>query len=256
MKTPIVDSSKIPVLSALEDLGAITKKSGLIDIKPFRDWKGTTWKDNIFTLRLCNAGELLDIESSCGNLPENARSQVIKIELLIKSVFAISNGHPMVTEEDVKKYNEDNNTTYTITELLRIWARNLEQIVLDRLNAIYGGLQLKQVRKIQNIYLCENCAEVFQEITPEFKILKYSVGEVICPGCILKIDESDYDFEEVKVVKKSVPIVPEKKTVIDETDNQEGSFTFKGRICNCGEEFNSLEELVTHRENCAKAWES
>jgi hypothetical protein len=82
------------LLKSLEDLGSLSENSGLYDIKPFRDWKGTNWRNKVFSMRLCNAGEIQDIDTYISDIPEQARIQATKLETIIRSIFAIE-GKPV-----------------------------------------------------------------------------------------------------------------------------------------------------------------
>jgi hypothetical protein len=130
-------------------------------------------------------------------------------------------------------------------QLLRIWSRNLEQIIVNRLDAIYGGLELKQVRQLQHVLMCENCGAMFQEMSKGARKLKYCLGELLCEQCSVTADIETYEFEEI-----SAPQTVEKASVVE---NTERSFDFQTYTCACGKELETFEELIQHRETCSKA---
>ncbi len=151
-------------------------------------------------MRLCNAGEMLSIYSYLESIPNYARVQATKIEVLIRSLYAI-NEQPLVSAEALAKYNESYKAQLSSLEFMRLWTANLEQVVLDRLDMVYGGLQLKQERKLQGIYLCGNCESTFTALPEGSKKLKYSLAEIVCGSCIKEMKEEDlkeFDFEGIQ----------------------------------------------------------
>jgi hypothetical protein len=238
--------STSPLLSSLEDLGALSAQYGIYKIKPFRDWIGSPWKDRVFSMRLCNAGEVLDIMSLCNEVPETARAYAAKVELVIRSVYAIDD-RALVTPEELAEYNKLHHCALSLQEHLRGWVGNLEQIVVDRLDGIIRGLQGKQIRLLQGMAMCEACGvEVSaSSLSPDTKLLKYALGEVLCGVCAEKEDLTKYDLQQLEVV--SPPSSPDASSPA----SAESSFTSK-HICGCGSEFSTLEEFVQHRESCPR----
>lgn len=241
------------VLKSLEDLGALSEQSGLFEIKPFKDWKGTSWCDKIFTMRLCNAGELVDVTAYCNEFPESARTSVMKVELLIRSVWAVD-GRALISPEDLQKFNAASSTNLSDQEYLRNWALNLEQVVVDRLNVIYGGLQMKQVRRLQGFHLCDVCGKTYTNIGDDFEVLQYSLAEVICPSCLSGTDLKDYDLVK-KAADEKVPKVDDNQSSVGASSEgvTTSSFGHSSYACECGAELNSIEEFTIHRETCEKA---
>jgi len=242
-----------PVLESFEDLGSLfTSEKGMYEVKPFYDWINTPWKDKIFKMRLCNAGEVLDIQSYISKFPEIARLQALKLEILIRAIHTIDN-RELLTAEELQKYNETNNQTYTREDYLRLWIHNLEQNIVDRLDSIYANLQLKQLRLLQNLSLCIGCGQTYSEWPTGYKKLKYSVAEILCSECLNKFTKeqlSIYDFEE----SKTESTVSENK---EKPVPQERSFDSLNYICDiCQKEFDTLEEFTTHRETCNKTQDS
>ena len=237
-----------PLLQSFEDLGALSEDSGLYEIKPFRDWRSSLWRNKIFKMRLCNVGEILEISTLCSNLPETARIQATKVELIIRSVFSIDS-RELLTSEELQKYNEESNNKLTRLEYLRIWAKNLEQIVVDRLDMIYAALQLKQIRMLRGIYLCVSCMNDYTEIPKDSKFLKYSFAEIICCSCLNEIDLKDYDFQETEQRREK----DEDKKEATVAERAERSFDFSNYACPCGVELDSFEEFTAHRETCPKS---
>ena len=199
MKPPIEATISSPLLDSLVALGAFNG-NGLIDIKPFRDWKASPWKDKVFTMRLCNAGEVEDILKDVADVPENARPQALKQEILIRAIFQVD-GRALVTQEELKEYNDKHNTDVSSLQYLRIWIRDLEDVVVNRLDAIYQALTIKQIRYLQDQEMCEKCSNLFDKNKNSGPKIKYCLGEILCSDCYnpeeddeeygLKIDETE-----------------------------------------------------------------
>lgn len=239
------------LLKVFEELGNFTD-NGLVNIKPFQDWKGFKWQNKVFTLRLCNAGETLDILSFVDKVPETARGQAIKQEIAIRSINSIDE-RPLVTEEELKKYNDGNNTKLSELQYLRTWVGNIEQVILDRLDVVYSSLQLKQIRSLQDNYQCERCGTVYEKskLSKNSHIIKYSLGEIICETCMAYIEEGEYDFTEVHLNPQTKPVTPtstegtedplkDSKAPLEETDY----------ICVCGQRFPIYEAFIEHKSVC------
>lgn len=237
------------LLTQLENLAALTRRNGLLEIKPFRTWKGNKdWSKAIFTMRLCNAGEVLDIASYSDQFTTDAKEKAIKIDTVIRSLYEI-NGINVVSPEELSKYNQNHNTNLTRIERLRIWAKDLEQLVIDVLYNTYVGLQLKQVRLVTDQMMCESCGMYYEkEKLPEgSKYIKYSVGEIVCNECLKTVPLNEFDFEEeLKLEIKQNE--SEEKVSEQQTYKEEASY-----ICACKSEFNTLEEFTSHRVNCPEA---
>jgi hypothetical protein len=226
-----------PILSSLENLGALSSNFGLLEIKPFRDWKNHIWKNKIFSMRLCNAGEMLSIYSQLANFPDIARVQATKVEVLIRSLYTIAD-QPLISAEALAQYNDSHKSQLTSLDFLRQWIGNLEQIVIDRLDMVYGGLQLKQERQLQGISLCANCESQFTEIPEGSKSLKYSLSEIVCGVCVKAItDFSDFDFGEIISTTSAAPVTISEAVV-----------SFK--CPDCQQELPDRESFNSHRSTC------
>jgi hypothetical protein len=152
-------------------------------------------------MRLCNSGEMLDIGEFLSKYPDTAKEQANKIEILIRSLFTVE-GQPLAPEEDVKKYNTTHNTDISKLQYLRLWAINLEQLVVDRLYAAYTGLQAKQLRKVNGQYMCDVTAKVFSTI-PEGAIpIFYSISEIISPEGIHILNQNKIEISELYDTKE------------------------------------------------------
>lgn len=239
----------IPLLRELEDLGALSEQFGIFKIKPFRDWLGSSWKNAIFGIRLCNAGQILEIASYCNTFSETARTQATKLELLIESVISV-NDVPLLTPEALEKYNQTHRTNLTSREYLRNWVKNLEQLVVDRLDSVYGGLQLKQERLLRGEYLCDGCGKVLSEFPEKGVRILYSLGEILCSDCNVPEITKNFDLvAEVSSLQKNV----ESKSSGEQVSKDFSSFGSGGQICpDCHLEFDTVEDLANHRPNCPK----
>jgi hypothetical protein len=231
-----------PLLRSLEDLGAISTNYGIYQVKPFKDWKNTPWKDKVFSMRLCNAGEVLNIDKMSFNENPDTKIQQLKFELLIRSILYIDD-RALITPEELKMYNETHNSAFCELDLLRIWIRNLEQIVLDRLDGVYGGLQLKQIRLLNGIKMCNVCSQEFSSPPNNSINLKYDLTEIICGNCVPLIDKSLFDIDEPEVVVQKKEPEKNLSTIVPST--------IAAHTCNlCGKEFDIFEEYSSHIQTC------
>ena len=241
----MLNSPQSPLLNTLERLGALSEDSGgLIKIKPFKDWKGSSWQHKILSMRLLNAGEMLEVYDYCEKYEGEAKTQAYMIEIVLRSLYMVD-GQMLASDDEVLKFNQNNKTSLNRVEYLRLWAVNLEQVVIARLHSIYEQLQLKQIRIVNGQYLCEVSGQTLDKIPENSRILKYGIGEIVS-GESLKIpnlDLSIYNFEDEVAPSFVKPV----ETFV-ETPQKEFNY-----ICHCNQGFDLLEEFTSHRENCKEA---
>jgi len=246
----MLNTPDTPLLRSLEDLAALSSNSGLIEVKPFRDWD-SSWKHKIFKMRLCNAGEMLDIGEFLSKYPGTVRDQALRIEILIRAMYTIDD-QPLAPEEDVKKYNDTHNVDLSKLEYLRIWALNLEQVVLDRLYVIYTGLQAKQLRKMNNQLLCDVTGAVFDTPPDGAVYIEYSTSEILSNDGIEQINSNDIEVSHI------YDVTGQEDTAVDEIDEQETtdsteiptsppSDELKFIDQESGEEYSSHEEFLRQK---------
>jgi len=216
-----------PRAQSLEDLGIILG-NGIIDIKPFRDWVGSpSWQHTIFSMRLCNAGEVLDMAEASSFFSEGvSRQQVSKLEILSRSITSIDS-RAIITQEELNKYNTDYKTEFSSPrEWISVYLKNLESVVVDRLDAVYGALQLKQGRQLRGEYQCSVTGNTFTKSNiPEGSLyLQYSLQEIITPDGMLA--EPDYKelFDIVEVNKSTTVSEETPSTISVEPQKEEGTF--------------------------------
>jgi DNA-directed RNA polymerase subunit RPC12/RpoP len=230
-----------PLLKAFENLGALTDNYGLYEIKPFKDWRGDpVWREKIFKIRLLNSGQVLEILKAGADVPTSASEYFKKFELLSRAIWSI-NDEPLATEEEVIEYNRKNGTELTLHQFIVNWMYNLEDTVLNRLDSVYIGLQVKQVRKLQNVYACENCGAVLKEVPKGTHELQYALSEVICNTCYPDIDKSAYDF--IEKTEEAVPVVNTAEVITPESTPQY-------KCIGCGKEFDNNEMYRAHINEC------
>lgn len=211
------------LLTQLEDLAALTdgERIGVVHIKPFRDWASSPWAKRIFEFRLCNVGELIDVNNELDKLPAYTREFALKIELVLRSIYKIDDTL-FVPEEEVATYNERNKTNLSRIEYLRSWIKNVEPVVLDRLNSIYEALEAKQVRMLTNYVMCEFTGKMFpKDSIPKGGVfIKNCIGEIISKeGLELEaFDKSLYDIDIIKEKIDSNTSEKSEKIVIDNED--------------------------------------
>ena len=231
-----------PLLKSFENLGALTENYGLYEIKPFKDWRGAgVWQDKTFTFRLCNSGEMLEVLQAGRGLEGDALFQQRRLEILSRAIWSID-GTSLVTEEEVIAYNKKNNTELTVHQFILNWLQNLEDLVLSRLDAIYTGLQVKQVRLLQRVYGCDSCGQTVREIQEGTHRILYSLSEIVCKECYPNIDKSLYDFPLEKEV------VVEEEKIEEEPSAAQPSSPYK--CPGCGQECDSNETYRTHIIEC------
>ena len=244
----MLNSPQSPLLSELERLAALTDtEGGILRIKPFRDWKGTLWQNKLFQMRLLNAGEMLEVYDYCEKYQGNAKDQAFYIEIIIRSLFGIDESI-LASDEEVLKYNEQCKTKLSRVEYLRLWAGNLEQVVLLRLYSIYEQLQAKQIRKLNDQYLCEVTGKISDKLQEGDKIIDYGIGEIISKEGLEQkdLDLSIYNLEDTK--KESIEI---EQVQVETVGSIEKDLSYMCTFCE--EKFSTVEELAQHRENCSKA---
>lgn len=219
---------------SLENLGALNN-TGVFEVKPFKDWKGASvWKEKIFSMRLCNAGEILDITSSMEEKNEKVVLEITKFEILSRSIISID-GRALINEEELEKYNIANETNFqSPREWISIYLHNLEKVVVDRLDAVYGSLALKQARFLQGNVICGITNKLFskKQIPEGSFYLKYGLAEILTPEGMQQYTPEEYKemFDIVSAQTKEVitsDVVIEKEKVEDNI-NKEGD-TFEER---------------------------
>lgn len=130
-------------MSMLEELGFETR--GLVKtVKPFESWAGSPIKDWEFTFQLLTIGDLAEIARWIADAPSFESALLKKIYVVTKSLTLI-NGRPVVTEEDVEKYNTEHNLFGTqklaIFQLKVIQLRRLNEAIVNKLAYTYDALE-------------------------------------------------------------------------------------------------------------------
>lgn len=237
MKSPFL-SLNSPILDSLENLGALNG-SALYEVKPFKDWKDNKWQNKIFKMRLCNAGEGLEILEELSKVSVDAKPQMMKFQILARAIYTIDGSTP-VSVTELEKFNIGNNLQYDQKDYLIFWFGNIEQVVLERLDIVYASLQQKQIRQLSGQHVCDNCGGIFIVLPEGSKKLIYSVSDIICNSCIEKVDKALYDFEEDILNIKIEKLEP----TAEET-------ALKTHVCPlCGKDFDDFEEFNQHLTEC------
>ena len=227
-----------PTAESFENLCALNG-DGIYEIKPFNDWTGAiAWKEKIFSMRLCNAGEILDIHDENESKDDKAELEFVKFGILSRSILSID-GRTLINEEELTRYNEANKTDFqSPREWISIFLRNLEKVVVDRLDAVYGALQLKQARQLQGNVLCGITNKLF----PKTKVpagsfyIKYGLAEILTPEGIALYPE---EYQNLFDVISATVLTPKKDEVILEEPLKEISKEKEGE---------SFEERKKHME--------
>ena len=244
-------------LAILSELGAlkdpITNQVNLIDLKPFFDWTNNPLRNTILTMRLLNVGELEDIEEYLASFAEGARKEKRTTEILIRSVWRF-NGVDLCRKEDLDLFNKDREgKEFTELEYKRWHIRNFEVLVRDRLDAIYAGMQHKQVRALQGYVMCHVTGKLYPiKDIPEGSIrIRYSLAEIIA-GDAYK-DLSDSEKEEVKELMRGLykePIRDAEDVAIADAQEKVSIATLDNtyRCRYCSKEFPSEQDVLIHVE--------
>lgn len=228
------------------NIGRVGVHKGLIELKPFREWIGSSFCHKKFTMRLLNAGEMEDVLTYLSNFPSTVYEQKLRVELFIRSVWAID-GVVLCRAEDLLNWNE-NRETEPDDEMgyLRKKIRDMEQNVLERFEVLYTGLSQKQMRQLMGLWLCGSCKSLLKKKTEGFVRTQYDLAEGLCKSCFEALSEeqkNSYDFLEGSYKPKpAVPAMVQQQSA----DN--------GINCRyCGEKFSSYDEVDAHiAENCMK----
>lgn len=132
-------------MSMLEHLGISTQ--GLIkESHPFESWNGSKVKNWPVTMRLLTMGDLIDITKLTASAGPVEAAYTSKVYLLAKSLMNI-NHQPIVTEEDIEKYNKEHDLSGTqkidIFGYKVLFIRKLTEPVVNRLAYLYDEMQDK-----------------------------------------------------------------------------------------------------------------
>lgn len=245
-------SPETPLLRSIEDLLSISN-DGLIEIKPFRDWKLSYWKHKKFKMRLTNSGENLEINEYISKYPDSAKDQARKMEIVIRSLYSVDD-LPLAAAEEVEKYN----TTYSVNidrlQYLRLWLINVEQVVLDRLYSVYIGLQGKQLRMANGQYMCDVTGSIFNKIPEGALLLDYSISEIICKEGIdllgsnnIKVEDL-YDVQNIQAGKIDATVedsIPQVEDLV--VEKKEDSLEYIDQ--STGEKYSNYDAFINRKQS-------
>lgn len=245
-----------PILESLEDLGVFFEDA-IFYVKPFRDWVGVpAWVNSIFGMRICNAGDVMEVLQQASSYSEIAKDKAIAINVLslsISSINKISVTDPIKLEE----FNKTVDARLTHQQYLQLYLQNLEEIVIERLNYVYGGLQLKQQRMLKGISVCDCCGKEYNNPLPEgCKFPLYTLTEIICAECCNVTPEvlTKYDFAidnnfSKNVVANTVESNTETQPVVSFTTNITEELSDPYKCQTCEESFADFEAFQAHRQD-------
>ena len=136
-------------MSMLEQL-SIRTQGLIVEEKPFESWDGSPVKDWNIKMQMLTIGDLSDIAQLTSTASPIEASYLSKIYLLAKSLLGINNS-PIVTEEDIEKYNKEHNLTGNQQiDLFRykvLFIRQWTEPVVNRLSYMYDEMQDKYLSK-------------------------------------------------------------------------------------------------------------
>jgi len=157
---------------------------GYIRDFPFKDWEGSEIAGVEICMRLLNAGEIMDINEETEGLALDSLFRVNKVKFLILADALVSwGGNPLAEQEDVDRFNERNASNLTLRAYKIEHLHNLEKIVVDYLDRMYGALQDKQKRVLEGNVMCQVAGHVYPrevaESEEETEWLDHRIAEVI-----------------------------------------------------------------------------
>lgn len=257
MRSPLTPADILPLnrtLTTLEDLGSFAE-SGVFYVKPFRDWLATPWTQRIFGMRICNAGEVVEVLHQIAAYTDPARDKAAVFQVLSRALVSIDE-QPVVDLDALDAFNKKANASLTPQSYLQLYFQNLEDAVVERLNFVYGGLQLKQQRLLRGVQLCDACGKEYTQPSARHLDLKYTLTEILCEECRTPELEQMYAaaklIEVPKEVIAPVPVPVPNASVPATPAESSGSFAVpedNDWICpSCNKPFTTFEEFQKHRE--------
>lgn len=174
-------------MSMLENLGL--KTTGLTKIeKPFFAWKGSPIMEWEFKLAMLNMGDLADVARLTANAGPMEAGYLSKIYLLAKSLKLIDN-QPVVTDEDIERYNEDHNLTginkIGVFEYKVLFIRKWSEPIINRLIFMYD--------EMQDEYLATHLGGILPDELRAAKVKGVDLGETVKPSDDQNESKSDDD---------------------------------------------------------------
>ena len=204
------------ILKVLTELTALTP-TGVTILKPFRPWFGLPiWRNRTVGIRLLNAQEIQEAMNFINDTAGLAQDQALKKELVARSLWSVD-GSFVVTDEELKVYNEEHRSELTQLEYKRIFVNAFEQYLIDYLYGLYVELQGKQNRKIFGLQQCAVCKKVYATLPADVKQIRFSTAEIVCGECMSSVKEEDgFDFIGGAEFKKpETGEVPEPSITLD-----------------------------------------
>jgi hypothetical protein len=246
-------------LSLLAALGSwtdpTTHEFALYDIKPFFDWRGTLLRNTVITMQLLSVKEIDEVTEYVARFPEASRAEKMQIELVCRSLKKF-NAMPLYRKEELDTFNTDHQLNLDEVDFIRIKVKEFERIVLERLDAVYYGLQQKQIRFLQGISLCHVTGNTFpsNKLPEGSRKMLYSLAEIICPEGWDKM--GDEDKADIDMLNRGATSIispsaesPEKTAVSEKEKPYVGTLdgTYRCAHCNAGP-FDTQEEVLIHVE--------
>lgn len=123
-------------------------------VTPFETWLGSSIKEWTITIQLLTTGEQMEMARSISNDSPAVLMFSSKIHLLAFSIKAINN-QPVITDEQLKQYRNDNKTdeNFTIHDYVVLFLKKLPTQAIDALTIAYDNLQNEYAAKLLGVPL-------------------------------------------------------------------------------------------------------
>lgn len=134
-------------LSKLHSLTTLPEET----VEPFLSWEGSKIQNWKVTFRLLNVGDLVELSRQASQGSPMESSYLSKIHLIAAAVTSMD-GTPLVTDEEVERYNKRHNLTGThqksLYEYKVLLVQELSELIVNRLVTAYDELQMYYATKI------------------------------------------------------------------------------------------------------------
>lgn len=215
------------VLESLKSIADI----GVQQIKPFNSWIGSPIQDQVWGLWILNVGAVQEAQEAVDNISgTHSQMHALKLEILARSIITVDT-QSLATDDDVANFNKQNNTTLTTLQYKLMHLRELEDIVLNRMDQVYAELLAKQARQVQGLLQCELCGKVVRNTDKDSisKYTEYSTSDIVCTSCLPKPESKSDD------------------TAATSTD----SVKEQSRCKWCNKKYDDTVELNIHQGSCS-----
>lgn len=184
-------------MSVIDQLHKVADIGYVYDF-PFKDWKGSKYKDVSVGMRLLNSGELLEVAQQLersGYSSGLGRTLSLQIATLARAIISWAGGE-LATQEGLEAFRKNaGNPDATLLDYKLYRLRELENVVIEQLDSMYSDLQQKQKRLVLGKVLCQESGEVYDreevEGNPSIEWLDQKIAEIIFRKDTEKVEDDD-----------------------------------------------------------------